>query len=166
MNKSIIILFLWFSFTLGSFSQCYLISGETYVKAGESYIYAPGYSGASWGASVSWTVSNGKFFSANGNNTFTDYVGTATVISVVWDNIQGKGSLSFSVGSVRGFMNNVSIYSVKDAVITDVYYNGNRLSSDVIEIPKDKSGSFVCKLGEVKYPNAPNYGDFPLRKQI
>ena len=162
MNKTIIILFLLLNCTMRAFSQNYLISGEISVKAGESYIYTPTYSGATWGAPVTWTVSNGKFFSANGSKTFTDYVGTGTVISVVWDNIRGKGSLSFSVGSIRGFMNNVSIYSVKDAVITDVYYNGNRLSSDIIEIPKDEEGSFVCKLGQVMYPNAPYYGDFEI----
>ena len=162
MNKTIIILLLLLNCTMRAFSQNYLISGEISVKAGESYIYTPTYSGATWGAPVTWTVSNGKFFSANGSKTFTDYVGTGTVVSVVWDNIQGKGSLSFSVGSIRGFMNNVSIYSVKDAVITDIYYNGNRLSSDIIEIPKDKEGSFVCKLGQVMYPNAPYYGDFEI----
>lgn len=162
MTKPIIILLILFNVTLSIFSQSYLISGETSVKAGESYIYTPSYAGATWGAPVTWTVTNGKFFSSNGNKTFTDYVGTATVISVVWDNIQGKGSLSFSVGNVRGFMNNVNIYSVKDAVITEIYYNNKQLSSDFIEIPEDESGSFTCKLGKVMYPNAPGYGDFEI----
>lgn len=59
-------------------------------------------------------------------------------------------------------MNNISIYSVKDAVITEIYYNNIQLSSDFIEIPEDESGSFTCKLGKVMYPNAPGYGDFEI----
>lgn len=62
MNKPIIILLILFNVTLSTFSQSYLISGETSVKAGESYIYTPSYAGATWGAPVTWTVTNGKFF--------------------------------------------------------------------------------------------------------
>ena len=98
MNKTIIILFLLLNCTMRAFSQNYLISGEISVKAGESYIYTPTYSGATWGAPVTWTVSNGKFFSANGSKTFTDYVGTGTVISVVWDIFKVKVPWLFLLG--------------------------------------------------------------------